>query len=77
VSTGFDLEFAYLTYVTCRVLIDDTDVTGAVGGQGYSYYSVADEGAIVVVRPDGYVATITPLDGVAGVDAYFARFMKA
>ncbi|KAG8221073.1 putative phenol hydroxylase [Butyriboletus roseoflavus] len=59
-----------------KALIDDTDVKGFVGGQGYSYYGVADEGAIVVVRPDGYVSAIAPLDGVAGIDAYFAQFME-
>ena len=52
------------------------DVKGLIGGQGYSYYGVADEGAIVVVRPDGYVSAIAPLDGVATIDAYFAQFMK-
>ncbi|KAG9313144.1 putative monooxygenase [Chiua virens] len=59
-----------------KVLIDDTDVMGAVGGRGYSYYGVADEGAIVVVRPDGYVGMIAPLDGVPEIDDYFAAFMK-
>ncbi|KAG8221072.1 putative phenol hydroxylase [Butyriboletus roseoflavus] len=59
-----------------KALIDDTDVTNHVGGQGYSYYGVADEGAIVVVRPDGYVGTIAPLDGVSDINNYFAQFMK-
>lgn len=75
VSTRFNLGLAYLD-VCCRVLIDDTDITGSVGGQGYSYYGVADEGAIVVVRPDGYVGTIAPLHGVAEINDYFAQFMK-
>ncbi|KAF9224076.1 hypothetical protein BS17DRAFT_732840 [Gyrodon lividus] len=60
-----------------KVLIDDTDVTGSSGGKGYSYYGVSDKGAIVVVRPDGYVGTITPLDGVTEINDYFASFMKA
>lgn len=60
-----------------RVLIDDIDVTGAVGGKGYSYYGVSDQGAVVIVRPDGYVGTIAPLDGVTQIDKYFASFMKA
>ena len=73
---GFELELTYLD-VSCRVLIDDKDATGSVGGQGYSYYGVADEGAIVVVRPDGYVGTIAPLDsGISEIDEYFTRFMK-
>lgn len=72
---GFHPELVYLD-VSCRVLIDDTDTTGSVGGGGYSYYGVTDEGAIVVVRPDGYVGTIAPLEGIAEIDVYFAQFMK-
>lgn len=74
-STRFDLGLAYPD-VSRRVLIDDTDVTNNIGGRGYSYYGIADEGAIVVVRPDGYVGAITPLDGAAEIDEYFAQFMK-
>jgi len=59
-----------------KVLIDDTDATGSMGGKGYTYYGVCDEGAIVVVRPDGYVGTIAPLEGVIEIDNYFASFMK-
>ena len=32
-------------------------------------------GALVVVRPDGYVGTVAPLDGVAFLSAYFESFM--
>ncbi|KAG0700774.1 FAD binding domain-containing protein [Suillus ampliporus] len=59
-----------------KVFIDDIDVTGSFGGQGYSYYGVGPEGALVVVRPDGYVGAIAPLDHVEELDAYFASFMK-
>ena len=58
------------------MLIDDTDVTGSFGGKGYSYYGVGLEGVLVIVRPDGYVGAIAPLDRVEEVDAYFASFMK-
>ncbi|KAG1848326.1 FAD binding domain-containing protein [Suillus subalutaceus] len=40
------------------------------------YYGVGPEGALVAVRPDGYVGAIAPLDRVGGLDAYFASFMK-
>ncbi|KAF8555667.1 hypothetical protein OG21DRAFT_1410564 [Imleria badia] len=82
ISKGKKEEFDFLKVPSVlrshwsKVLIDDTDVTGSVGGRGYSYYGIADEGAIVVVRPDGYVGTIAPLDGAAEIDEYFARFMK-
>lgn len=59
-----------------RVFLDDTDASGSFGGGGYSYYGVGPEGALVAVRPDGYVGAIAPLDHVGGLDAYFASFMK-
>ncbi|KAG2102149.1 FAD binding domain-containing protein [Suillus cothurnatus] len=46
------------------------------GGEGYSYYGVGAEGALVAIRPDGYVGAIAPLDHVEDLDAYFASFMK-
>lgn len=59
-----------------RVFVDDTDPAGSFGGEGYSYYGVGSEGALVVVRPDGYVGAIAPLDHVKVIDSYFASFMK-
>ncbi|KHL16036.1 phenol 2-monooxygenase [Mumia flava] len=35
-----------------------------------------DAGALVVVRPDQYVATVLPLDDVDGLTAFFARFLR-
>lgn len=32
-------------------------------------------GALVVVRPDGYVGTIASLDELAALDSYFGGFM--
>ena len=47
-----------------------------VGGGGYDAYGIdKQEGAIVVVRPDGYVGTVAPFDRLKDVDAYFASFM--
>ncbi|KAG2159491.1 FAD binding domain-containing protein [Suillus bovinus] len=59
-----------------KVFVDDTDPAGSFGGEGYSYYGVGSEGALVVVRPDGYVGAIAPLDHVKVIDSYFASFMK-
>jgi len=59
-----------------KVLLDDTDVTGSRGGQIHERYGISrNAGALVVVRPDGYVGTIAPLDGLATLDTYFAGFM--
>lgn len=59
-----------------RVLLDDTDVTGTRGGRIHERYGISrSAGAVIVVRPDGYVGTIVPLDELAVLDAYFAGFM--
>jgi hypothetical protein len=61
-----------------RVLLDDTDVTGTRGGQIYERYGISrSKGALVVVRPDGYVGAIAPLDDLAALDVYFAGFMQS
>ncbi|KAI0832097.1 FAD binding domain-containing protein [Trametes gibbosa] len=61
-----------------KVLLDDTDLYARVGGGGYERYGIdAQQGAIVVVRPDGYVGAIAPFDRLADLDAYFASFMVA
>lgn len=66
------------TILTCprRVLIDDTDVTGRLGGGAYPRFGI-DETAItmVVVRPDGYVGTIAPSTALESVDKYFGSFL--
>lgn len=58
-----------------RVVIDDTDVTGIIGVNGYAYYDISETGAVLVVRPDGYAWAITPLDRVDEMDQYFAASM--
>ena len=59
-----------------RVLLDDTDVHGRAGGGGYAEYGIdTHAGAIVVVRPDGYVGMVAPLGEVELVDAYFSAFL--
>ncbi|KAI1791891.1 hypothetical protein LXA43DRAFT_1061135 [Ganoderma leucocontextum] len=52
------------------------DMHGCSGGGGYAKYSIDERaGAIVVVRPDGYVGTIAPSDAVAFLNAYFSAFL--
>ncbi|KAI0675863.1 FAD binding domain-containing protein [Trametes maxima] len=61
-----------------KVLLDDTDLYARVGGGGYEAYGIdAQRGAIVVIRPDGYVGVVAPLDGAKDVVAYFESFMIA
>lgn len=42
----------------------------------YETYGVSPEGAIVAVRPDGYVGMVTSLDEIDAFEKYFAGFMK-
>ena len=59
-----------------RVFIDGKDLSGRSGGGGYAQYAIDPRvGAIVVVRPDGYVGTVVPLDGVDHLNTYFGSFL--
>lgn len=43
----------------------------------YKNYGIGDEGAVVVVRPDGYVGTVVPLDGaMEELNKYFGGFVR-
>lgn len=55
--------------------MDDVEVTGIRGGKAYELFGVGPEGAVVVVRPDGYIGTILRLEDVQGLADYFAAFM--
>ncbi|KAI0738707.1 FAD binding domain-containing protein [Daedaleopsis nitida] len=59
-----------------KVLIDAPDMHNRQGGGGYAKYGIDKHaGAIVVVRPDGYIALIAPLDGIDHINAYFSAFL--
>ncbi|KAG6816054.1 hypothetical protein H0H87_008970 [Tephrocybe sp. NHM501043] len=46
------------------------------GGDVYMNYGVGPAGAIVVVRPDGYIGSMAPFERVADLDVYFDGFMR-
>jgi len=46
-----------------------------IGGKAYESFGVGHEGAVVVVRPDGYIGTVLRLDDVQGLADYFGAFM--
>ena len=49
---------------------------GRSGGDGYAKFGIDRRaGALVVVRPDGYVGTVAPLERVDVLNAYFEKFM--
>ena len=58
-----------------RVFVDDEDVQGVKGGKAYVTYGVSPEGAVVVVRPDGYVGLVVPLENTKEIADYFAAFL--
>ncbi|KAF8902403.1 FAD binding domain-containing protein [Gymnopilus junonius] len=58
-----------------KVLVDDKDAKGVQGGDGYENYGVGLDGAIIIVRPDGYVGMVAPLSQVTEIEKYFSGFM--
>lgn len=59
-----------------RVLLDDTDMHDREGGGGFFAYGIDPQaGAIVVVRPDGYVGIVAPFHALHDIETYFAGFM--
>ncbi|KAI0091496.1 FAD binding domain-containing protein [Irpex rosettiformis] len=61
-----------------KVLTDDQDMFKRTGGDGYKTYGIdLLQGVVAVVRPDGYVSMLAPLDGVQDIDQYFSGFMRA
>lgn len=66
-----------LTLFICySVFVDDLSVSGKEGGNTYELFGISEKGAIAVVRPDGYVGMLAPLDCCREIDAYFSGFMK-
>jgi phenol 2-monooxygenase len=54
------------------------DVTGTCGGHIHERYGIScSAGALIVVRPDGYVGTVVPLDELTALDTYFSGFMRS
>lgn len=59
-----------------RVFIDDISLHHRLGGNTYETYGISSDGAVVVIRPDGYVGMIAPLgESAQHLDAYFSRFL--
>jgi phenol 2-monooxygenase len=77
VEVSFLLSFWNVNLVdsSCRVFVDDVDMTGTQGGKAYEYFGIEPSGAVVIVRPDGYVGFVSPFN-VLHIDEYFASFMK-
>ncbi|KAG1735885.1 FAD binding domain-containing protein [Suillus paluster] len=58
-----------------KVLLDDTDSTGNLGGGAYTRFGIDPRNVtLVIVRPDGYVGMIAPASALDDVGGYFAAF---
>jgi len=58
-----------------RVLVDETDASEKLGGHAYDAYGIGEDGAVVVVRPDGYVGLAVALNDVANIGRYFGGIL--
>ncbi|KAF7294370.1 hypothetical protein HMN09_01166300 [Mycena chlorophos] len=59
-----------------KVFYDQKNLRGTEGGTAYETFGIDQEaGAIVVVRPDGYVGMVAPLLDTKALEAYFGGFM--
>ncbi|KAK7434242.1 hypothetical protein VKT23_020292 [Stygiomarasmius scandens] len=54
-----------------KVFIDDVDITGEQGGKAYENFGIGPEGAVVIVRPDGYVGLVSTLYDAEAIFEYF------
>jgi len=60
-----------------KVLCDEKDLRGRTGGNAYETFGIDRHvGAIICVRPDGYVGMIAPLKEAGSIATYFASFME-
>ena len=58
-----------------KVFADDRDIHGEHGEAYRKCGTDETKGALVVVRPDGYLGMVAELTGLGAVNAYFAGFM--
>ena len=56
--------------------MDDKDISGIHGGDAYAKFGINPFGVVVIVRPDGYVGMVAPLDNLHDIDIYFSSFMR-
>lgn len=68
------LDVLYFLTIHPRVLIDDSDPHERSGGKAYTSFGINPSGAIVIVRPDGYVGMVAPFTAVDDIEQYFDSF---
>ncbi|KZS94662.1 hypothetical protein SISNIDRAFT_452748 [Sistotremastrum niveocremeum HHB9708] len=58
-----------------KVFTDAQEVAGLRGGMAYKSYGISKDGAVVIVRPDGYIGKVTGIENVNSINQYFSSFM--
>lgn len=56
------------------VLVEETTAASTTGS-AYKAYGIADGGAIIVARPDGYVGTVVRPSEIHKLSGYFSKFL--
>ncbi|KAF8075152.1 FAD binding domain-containing protein [Lyophyllum atratum] len=59
-----------------KVFVDTKPLRGTLGGDAYANFGIEATGAVVIVRPDGYVSMVAPFERVAHINTYFTQFAK-
>ncbi|KAI0971832.1 FAD binding domain-containing protein [Xylaria arbuscula] len=59
-----------------KVFVDDEGYNNSHGCAYEAYGIDPNQGALVVIRPDQYVARLGPLNDVHGIDSFFSSFLK-
>ncbi|KAI0860999.1 FAD binding domain-containing protein [Xylaria cubensis] len=59
-----------------KVFVDDEGYNNSHGHAYEAYGIEPSQGALVVIRPDQYIAQISPLNGVQGIRSFFSSFLK-
>lgn len=55
------------------MFMDDTNQTKTAGGKLYENFGISSCGAVIVVRPDGYVGTISAVEDLETIRKYLGR----
>lgn len=55
--------------------MDDVGITGVQGGEAYKNFGINAKGAVVIVRPDGYVGTVASISDIGSIFDYFKSWI--
>jgi len=68
-------DYICLFFLSFAQVFCDDDSYHSGHGRAYEKYGISPRGAIVVVRPDGYVSLLVDLEDTDRIDAFFEKCM--